>query len=418
MNFTGLLLLLVALTSWSSVASAQEDYELSYLLVRQSDQVVLDAQEPDKLRIPASTLKVVTAAAALEILGPDHTFETTCTIVENVHKGRLRGDLILRGEADPELTQNDLKELAREIWATSLRRIQGDLVVDEGPYSGPPYGVGWAWDDAGEDYSPEISSLAVDHGLITLNGLDLPGWLDFERSDNASLRLIPGREGAQVRGTFPVQLAAPRSALRTGEQFRRHLQSFGIRVEGEVRGQHRVSTGKKVAVHRSRALVDLLRQALKVSDNLAMELIFRSIGSLRPTMLRDEQLRIVDGSGLSRYNLVSARQLTRVLSTYGELRQILPEPGEGTLSKRFLSDKSARIRAKTGTMSNVSALTGYLFCDTPRECVFAIMINGHLASTADRKTIEDDLVRTWIRQYGLGGPYTEGSERPVASFQR
>lgn len=415
MKLTRLLCLLLALAFWDSQASAQDEYELSYLLIRQSDHRVLEAQEPDKLRIPASTLKIVTAAAALENLGADHTFATSCGISGNVRRGRLKGDLILRGEADPELSQNDLRDLARQIWATGLRRVEGDLVVDEGPYAGSPYGVGWAWDDAGEEYSPEISSLAVDHGLITLEAKSSPAWLDFEPSEVASIRIVPGWEGAQVRGMLPLQLAAPRSALRTGEQFRQHLRFFGIRVLGEVRlqGREQKALDTTVAVHRSRPLIELLREALKISDNLAMELLSRSVGSVVPSVLRDEQLRIVDGSGLSRYNLISTRQLTSVLLKNEELQEILPAPGQGTLAKRFLWDKETTIRAKTGSMSNVSALTGYLFCGTPKECVFAIMINGHLGSTADRKDIEDRLMRSWVKRYETGEPYKEGSEESV-----
>ena len=147
---------------------AQEDYELSYLLVRSDSGQILAHQEEAKLRTPASTMKILTAAAALETLGPQHRYSTTVWGEVQPRRGRLRGDLFLKGEADPELTETGLEDLARQLHAQGLRRVQGDLVVDEGEFSWPPYGPGWAWDDAGEDYSPEVTGLALNGGVVTL----------------------------------------------------------------------------------------------------------------------------------------------------------------------------------------------------------------------------------------------------------
>ena len=389
------LVLILSLSAW-----AEPNYELSYLLVRTSDGAVLAQHQPDKLRTPASTLKVVTAAAALEFLGPEKVFETAVLAESAVVRGRLPGNLGLRGEADPELTTDDLAALADELARSGFRSIEGDLVVDPGPYSFPVYGPGWAWDDAGQDYSPEITGLSVDGGTVLLEEGRLPSWV--QRAEQEGIWVVPGREGVAVGPELPEEVAAPRIALRSGQLFARLLQERGVRLKGEVRVGS--LTGTVLAKHNSRPLPEILKEALAESDNLAMELLFRASGQKLPGALEEAELRVVDGSGLSRYNLISARQLVEVLYRNPALKPLMVRPGEGTLKTRFQEGWAANhVIAKTGSMSNVSALTGYLFPDSDKECVFAVMINGHLGTTKSRKEIEDGLVEEWAKSVGF--PY-------------
>lgn len=380
--------------------AAEPAYEISYLLVRSADGAVLAEHQPDKLRTPASSLKAVTAAAALEGLGPEREFFTTLVSDGALERGRLKGDLGLKGEADPELTTAALKTLVDQLASQGVRVIEGDLVVDPGPFSFPVYGPGWAWDDAGQDYSPEITGLSVNGGLMKLDRGSLPSWVS--QTERSGVRLIPGREGVEVGRELPDEIAIPRVALRTGQALAVLLEQQGVRLQGGVRiGTAR---GEALATHRSRKLREILKRALEVSDNLAMELVFRACQEQRPKCLEAEELRIVDGSGLSRYNLISARQLTKVLSENPSLKPLLVRPGEGTLKTRFLDGWAANnVLAKTGSMSNVSALTGFLFPDSDKECVFAILINGHVGSSSDRKELEDRLVEEWARSIGF--PY-------------
>lgn len=392
-----LVLLLLMGPAWS-----QTDYELSYLLVRSSDGEILAEQEADKLRIPASTLKTVTAAATLEHLGRERVFKTNVRTRDKVHRGRLKGSICLQGEADPELTLDSLRSLVTQLKASGLRVVEGDLVVDPGPFAFPLYGTGWAWDDAGYSYSPEITGLNL--GPLEVRSESLPHWVVYSPGESSGAQLIPGWEGAQVRGELPRSVSPPRVALRTGERFLELLADAGIKVQGEV--QEGEGTGRILATHRSRPVEQILKQAMAVSDNLAMELLYRASERALPEALKEEKLRVVDGSGLSRYNLISCRQLVHLLGAV-DLRGVLPAPGEGTLRRRFL-DGWARgnLVAKTGTMSNVSALTGYLFPGSDKECRFAIMINGHLEATSKRKAIEDELVERWAQE--IGWPYVLG----------
>jgi D-alanyl-D-alanine carboxypeptidase/D-alanyl-D-alanine-endopeptidase (penicillin-binding protein 4) len=393
MRFWLFLFLLMGCAAW-----AQEDYEISYLLVRQRDGLVLDAREEEKLRTPASTMKVVTAAAALERLGPDHRYRTTLWTASQIRKAHLKGPIILRGDADPELSAGSLEEMAKQVADLGIRWVDGDLLFDEGPNSDPPYGPGWAWDDAGEDFSPEVSGLAIDGGVVKLSPDAQAAWLRHEPGAPPAVLLIPGREGVIVRGDIPKEIAPPRSAQRAGEMFRGQLERYGIKVRGNVRPGR--AEGQEIAACPSRPLREILKQALAQSDNLALELVHRSSGGALPQVLQGQRLRRADGSGLSRYNLISARQLVDVLRSQPDLGQLLPTGGEGTLSTRFLQGPAAgQVRAKTGTLGNVSALAGYLFPGSPEECVFAVMINGHVGTTAERKSLEDSLVQSWASRF-------------------
>lgn len=374
-----------------------QPYELSFLVVRTRDGKVLYQQEPDKLRTPASTLKLVTTLALLEDTPLDHRFVTRL-LSDSPPQNHKLDTLYLLGEADPELSLDSLRQLASELKSQGVATVRGDLVVDPGPYSFPPYGEGWAWDDTGHSYSPEISGLVLNDGEYPLDPEALPDWLHVYPDNTPSGRwMVPGQEGMRIDGPLPQTLAPPHAALRTGERLKEILKEAGVEVKGVVREGK--AGGQPLAVHRSRPLREILKRALAVSDNLALELLYRFHGRRLPTALQDQQLRVVDGCGLSRYNLISVRQLVTVLRADRRLLSLLPRPGEGTLKTRFLEGWAAQqVAAKTGTLSNVSALAGYLFPNGDNECCFAVIINGHLGPTAERKKMENALVDGWAKQ--------------------
>ena len=378
----------------SAPTFAQDDYELSYFLVRAKDGTVLAAQQADMPRTPASTMKVVTAIAAKQFLGLKYRFATQVEVDGRPRRGRLYGNLILRGSADPELDQAALDHLVDSLLKQGVRSVRGDLIVDPGPWSDPVYGSGWAWDDAGSTYSPEITGLSLDSGVVELDPKNLPSWIHRTSDQRVTVEITPGYAGAKVGG-IPSDLAAPGMALRAGEVFKSALAAKGIDVRGKVREGSQ--SGKVIAVHWSRPLSKILKRALSKSDNLAMELLWRASGEAIPAKMKKAKFRQADGSGLSRYNLISARQFVELLLEEDWLKQHLPSAGEGTLRKRFPAHQRTRcITAKTGSMSNVSGLVGYLYPGTERECVFAILINGHLGTYKERKTIEDAIIEGWI----------------------
>ena len=146
--------------------------------------------------------------------------------------------------------------------------------------------------------------------------------------------------------------------------------------------------------HASRPVSEVLRQGLADSDNLVLESLYRRFGSRRPRAWK-EGYRVVDGSGLSRYNLVSPEALVKALRSLPEVAALLPLAGqEGTMKRRFLGTPlQGQLRAKTGTMSGVSGLVGEL-----KGYTFALLLSGYTGPSAPFKKAEEELLVDVFRQ--------------------
>ncbi|MBI3929301.1 MAG: D-alanyl-D-alanine carboxypeptidase [Armatimonadetes bacterium] len=356
---------------------------LSYLFVRCRDGEVLASREPDRLLVPASTLKILGAAVILEA-APERLV-TRVRASGPIDEGVLRGSLVLEGGWDPELSRRDVEGLAASLRAAGLRRVAGPLGFDGGP--GDPFlGPGWSWEDAPYVYTPALGALRVDRGEIPIP----PSSGDGDRT----LIRRPGIPGTEVTGSSPepVCMTDPDPAATAGSVFRQALEAAGIQVDGPTLRLE--ARGEIVAAHSSRPVIDLLSEGLAHSDNLILESLYRRAGGGAPKELPPDSLRMVDGCGLSRYNLISVRQLVLVLRARAGFRELLPRPGlAGTLERRF-ADSAARelLAAKTGTMSTVSGLAGYLFPGSQEEIAFAILLNGHLGPMAPAKELEERMV--------------------------
>lgn len=351
-----LLILLLTLGAWGQETR-------SFLAIRTRDGAVIAQQDPDRLLVPASSLKILTAARALQL----DPFETTLWY-EN-------GLLTMRGGGDPTLTRADVEAMAREV-AAPVTAVQVET-----PDLGAPYGPGWAWEDMTEDFQPEVCGLTVDGGLtevtVTPDEIRSEARLRFQRSGGTgplTLWWLPGRSAITVRGgteeplTFKVPVPEP------------DLWAGSILGPNVTRGRAR---GTVVARHLSAPIETILKRALAVSDNLVMETLYRQLPA------QPQPGRIVDGCGLSRYNLISVRMLVSALGQHPELLKLLPRPGEeGTLKERF-RNVPLDLVAKTGTLGGVSALAGALNPGRDEEIVFAVITNGTLDVRATKKWEED-----------------------------
>ncbi|GAA4981942.1 hypothetical protein GCM10025734_02670 [Kitasatospora paranensis] len=122
---------------------------------------VLYTHNSQQLELPASTMKLITSAAALDTLGTDHRF-TTDILADGRRTGAvLQGDLIVRGGGDPSLRAEDLDALAQQVADSGVRLVTGSLAYDASRYDDVPLGSGWAWDDEPYYYSPQISALTI-----------------------------------------------------------------------------------------------------------------------------------------------------------------------------------------------------------------------------------------------------------------
>jgi serine-type D-Ala-D-Ala carboxypeptidase/endopeptidase (penicillin-binding protein 4) len=381
---------------------------------------------------PASNAKLLTAAVALKRLGPDYRYTTS------VH-GRVRDgvalDLILRGHGDPSLRTEDLAEMCRELVALGLRRVDGSILVDQGRFDEqyvPP-----AFDQQPDEWGAfraPVSAVALERNTVTLNVVaaqarqparvwfDPPGGLlvsgRVETSDPGSgqhVRWSLRAEGARLRATLDGQLAEglPRlqvsrrmddPRLMPGFALKALLESGGVAVHGDV-ALGGTGVRQPLVSHRSAPLSVLVAELGKESDNFYAEMLLKTLGAeasgkaassrdgadvvtawLREVGALDAGTVVVNGSGLFDANRTSPLALARALrAAYLDpairpefLAQLAVGGADGTLRSRFRAYRGRRaIRAKTGTLAKVDALSGYVLPPDARPpLAFSIIVVG------------------------------------------
>ncbi len=361
---------------------------------------------PDQLLVPASNAKLLTVAAAAERLGWAYTFETVVRATTAIAPdGTIRGDLVVRGGGDP--TPGDrpnlspaLTTIADALWRQGVRRIEGRIIGDDDGFAEEPYGAGWAWDDLPFSYSAPISALNYNENVHAAS-TTAAGELRFTSVENPTIAFA--------------------KALRAA------LVARGVTVVGEAADIDLAPPGPlpaglpMLASYRSAPLSEIARRLLKSSQNLYAEVFLRAIGRedgrpesstagldiVRETLagwgIDAGTVAQADGSGLSRYNLVTPATLTKVLehmyrrvSLRDAWLAALPIAGvDGTLEKRMKGTAAeARVFAKTGSLSSVRALSGYVQAKSGEWFVFSILANNFAAPTtaADVDRVIDQVV--------------------------
>ncbi len=420
----------------------------------------------DQLFVPASNAKLFTTALALVRLGPEFRFKTVVRAeAEPDPAGRLQGSLWLSGGGDPSLSGREypyrkraaggdplraIEELADQIAARGVRRIDGDIIGDDSLYPWEPYAPGWTQGDSLWDYGAPVSALTVNDNMIRLTvrpgaGVGQPALLSLrpaveyyvvhnrvqtvERPEGRVLvERMPGARELHISGQIGLSDPGQTFALAVDDPARyaaavlaEALARRGIFIRGRPRAGHASAPGARMwpAVELGRrlspALVEILRVINKESQNLHAELVLRAVarvcvgaGTRRAAVeemqrflsevgLPERACRLEDGSGLSRRNLVTPRAVTQLLVFMynGPYREIwtglLPVGGEdGTLEDRFRDVPEGRnIRAKTGTLASSSALSGYAETPGGRVLAFSILVNNHAADTSEVRRLID-----------------------------
>ncbi len=412
------------------------------LVVMDAKGEVIAEHRADTLMVPASTVKLITATAAWLTLGESFRYETA---LRGQHGGGpiLRGDLTLSMQGDPTLTRADLFRLLGQLKRKGITTINGDLIVDGTVFSGYDRAKGWPWDDLGICFSAPASAYILDHGCadvrLTLRGskvtLEKPAHLPLDidnevrvgpASDRCPLEMA--RLGANryalsgcTERSLPLSLAIddPKSYLQA--VLRQQLLELGITLKGLVR--FGPGSGAVLAQHRSEPLPGLSRELLHESDHQISDSLLRTIGqhrygqgryalgvqasinALKPLGLDLSGAELMDGSGLSRYNLVSPRQLGHLLALWQShpslkgLTGMLPVAGvSGTLAHRpGTRDIKGLLRAKTGTFGQVANLAGILETPNGEEWVVVQMVNGLVGQPAQRRQQLAEFEALWYQ---------------------
>ncbi len=440
---------------------------------------VLYSKNADHNFVPASNVKLLTSAAALEQLSPDYRYRTTVYADGPVENGTLKGNLIVRGSGDPTIggyrQRKDPTEVFRR-WADSLRaqgitHVAGNIVGDDRRFDDTPLGQGWSWSDITYAYAAEIGGLVFNENTVDLRvrgrRTGEPArvtWEPFEtdyvevvnRSHTVPFRKEEDEEYQRLMGTNTIHvqtrvhpnglekesITISKPTLYFTHVLRQVLLREGISVGGRpvdldetgLAPAYDAPTVQRVASYTSSPLSQVIRTLNHESRNLYAEQLLRTLAvevppdtdedlepgssplgikAVRKTLDRAEidtsRVQLVDGSGLSRQNLVRPRSLVRLLQymwLHTDARvssaffDSLPKGGEeGTLEYRFQGSTPAHanVRAKTGTLSNTSSLSGYVTSEEDTPIGFSIFCNHHLAEGDQARSAQDFIINALAR---------------------
>lgn len=355
-------------------------------VVEQDGRIIYRRGEAESLA-PASTMKLATALAAIDILGPDATFTTRFLALKQPKNGVIDGDLFVVGGGDPLFTTSgyktvfddpdqfyeDFNQLADTLSGAGVKEVTGGIVGDDSRYDNVRWVPSWPTRyQVGGTVAP-LSALLVNDG-------------------NTGYTETPGEATANRKaGDSPLLFA---QTLRTV------LASKGIKVNGAASTGRAPAEGKEIASFDSVPMIKVLSEMLTDSDNTTAELVLKEIGltakgqgttaagvdAVKESLNRQgfdlTGMVMVDGSGLDTTNRISCAldlAFVNALSENPDLAAALPVGGRnGTLRKRMNATASTgRVRAKTGTLNSVNALTG--FADTPQgnTLAFSFLHNGN-----------------------------------------
>jgi len=429
------------------------EHGLQGVLVRSlKTNTTLYEHNADNLMTPASNFKLLVSATALEKLGPDFTYKTEVYAHGKVEKGVIEGDLILKGGGDPVLETADLTDLAKQVKVAGISQVKGSVLADDSMFDDQRLGWGWSWDSLPYYYSAEISALNLNRNTVnvyvypakqagaqaevkvvpetdyvTIENTTTTGpegsakaiWIDRALGQNTirvggSIAL-----GTQVtKREAPVTVSEPQ--LYAGCIFAAELAKQGVDVTGSVKSGRTPAEAKLLCSHTSPPLSQILTLLNKPSDNLLAEVLLKTIGSvvngkgssssgasvekgvLKGFGLDMSALSIIDGSGLSKLDCISPRNIVALLSYMQSSKNAkvfvdsLPIAGvDGTLAYRMKGTSAEKnVKAKTGYLAKVCSLSGYVTTKSGEQLVFSIMLNNHLCPKASATAIEDKICAT------------------------
>lgn len=395
---------------------------------------------------PASNMKIVTTAVALEVLGPDYQFKTDVLTDGMVDGSTLEGNLYLRGQGDPTLLIEDLEYFAKALKDQGIEKISGDLIADDSWYDDVRYSQDLNWSDEfnytgaavssltispNEDYNtgslimriypneqlgepPEIKLIPETDYVSIINEAKTvrkgePSGLTIEREHGTNNFIITGT----IRVNSPIEVW--RSVWEPTDYvlhvFKQVLEAENIQLKEDVRLIRGItpSNANNLVSKASMPLKDIIIPFMKLSNNGHGDMLVKEMGKVfydegswdKGIQVMKEELErfgldindivLRDGSGMSHKNLISPHDLTQLLyevqhkDWYEDFEHAQPvsgEPGKligGTLSYR-LTDPSVKgkVLAKTGSLTGVSTLSGYMTTQSGKKLVFSIMMNNYV----------------------------------------
>lgn len=435
---------------------------------RQSDGQVVYARGADRLLIPASNQKILTALATLERFGPAHRFSTRIWAPKKIDSEGMVSELVVEGGGDPAMNSEDWWRLAADLRRVGLRGVEGDIRVDDTLFDGPGWHPSWGNVTARAYHAP-VGALTANYGTFFVSVwpqaaagssvlVDIDPPVEYLRLRNQARtgsaktrpKLIvdrvrgrrsggPSEEIVRVTGVarqgdsvdrFPRSVIDP--GLYAGSVLAYQLRANGIDVDGEVRRAPLGEEKYQLILDRpGRAVAEAVALCLKYSNNSIAEVLVKNLAAWEGVLPGETPARqgdwvsgiramrrelakhgvdlgkatLVDGSGLSLQNRVTARTLALALRVGRESFRVGPEfvaslpiaRTDGTLKKR-LRGGAGRIRAKTGLLSDaaVTALSGFAERADGEVLIFSIIVNGHSGGSGAAMDAVDRIAETLL----------------------
>ena len=388
---------------------------------------------------PASNMKILTSMTALHVLGPRYLFKTSLSWESLFDDETVNGNVYLKGYGNPDLRTADLDTLAAQLAAIGVKRIAGNVVVDDSFFDSLQWGPGWMWDDEPAPYQAYVSALSVNKncinvtvaydsatGGVTVTTDPTTSYVTVRNfatvaTDSVTARLRINRPATEPPNTIVVagqilagdepredQLTVLWPELYAGTLMMEALGRQGISVDGVVeRGRLPREVSEK-AWH-VWGIDSVIVNLNKVSDNLSAEMALKTIsatlnsppGSVASGRwgvneyfaslgIDSARHRMADGSGLSHYSLLRVGLIVDLLrAVYDDpeifplFYQSLPVAGvDGTLEERMRGTRAqGNVRAKTGTISGVSSLSGYATTRDGEMLVFGMTMQDFIGSS-------------------------------------
>ncbi|HBQ20773.1 MAG: D-alanyl-D-alanine carboxypeptidase/D-alanyl-D-alanine-endopeptidase [Deltaproteobacteria bacterium GWA2_38_16] len=407
----------------------------------------------DLLLKPASNVKLVTTLAALKYLGADYEFKTKVYTDGTIQKGVLQGNLYVKGFGDPEFVSEELWYLVNDLKRNGFQTITGNLVLDDSFFDTVRTVQNGSNHEGERAYDAPLGALSVNFNTTAIYvrpntkvGLKARVIVDPTNSyikvinkaktDSAtkSLSLVVTRiEGKNqdtimVTGGIPINYPEKRyyrnitnPLLYAATLFRRFMKEQGLSIQGKNQFGVVPEKAQEILVHTSKPLRWIVSDLNKISNNFIAEQMLKTMAAelnkspgttdkgidILGNFLKEVGVKtpyqLVNGSGLSPQNKMSAAQLVDVLKYGYQYFEIFPEymasmgivGVDGTVEKRLQGTiAQGKVRVKTGSLTGVSSLSGYLSTVKNELLAFSILVNDSQDRVGDMQGLQDKILLT------------------------
>lgn len=412
----------------------------------------------DTLLIPASTAKLITSAAAALRLSLHYRFRTAFLTVAPVQDGVILGDLFLKGYGDPGLVLEEAWLLVRGLRKQGIHTVRGDLVGDDSFFDAESRGQAWGDVRSQRAFNARIGALSVHFNSVTIEarpGRQVGDAVAIEVEPTAPHIILRNTAKTTHQGQKPTlsvtrlemdrqDILAVDGLLPLGGTsaivhrnisdptrhatlvIRELLAREGVRIEGDTRLGPTPPAARSLYVHQSKPLYRVLDDLNKFSNNFIAEQILKTLGAesygppgswtkglavvanvLEEFGIEPGTYQLTDGSGLSRQNRFSPIQIVTVLARMAQDFRLQPEfmaslrtpDVEGWRGTRFQhSEFARRVRVKTGSLDDVSALAGYVGRDDGGLVAFAVLMNGPFCSLERAWQVQETIVERLLAE--------------------